>query len=206
MIDLLPRIRRPASGSILFDSQDIDAFDLVSLRAGIAYAPQTPQVFNVPLIDHIRYGKADATEDDVHWAATVANATEFIEQMPDGFSTLAGEGGSRLSGGQRQRLDLARALVRRSPILLLDEPTSNLDATSEALFRDSLERLKRETNMTIIVIAHRLSTVAMADQIVVMQEGRVVAADSHERLREAGGWYADAFDKQNRDQWASAAQ
>ena len=165
-----------------------------------------PQVFNVPLMEHIRYGKADATEQDIRWAATVANATEFIEEFPDGFATLAGDGGSRLSGGQRQRLDLARALVRRSPILLLDEPTSNLDATSEALFRDSLEWLKRETSMIIIIIAHRLSTVAMADQIVVMQEGRVVAADSHERLREAGGWYADALDKQNREQWASAAQ
>ncbi len=129
-------------------------------------------------------------------AAALANAAEFIEALPESYETHAGDGGGRLSGGQRQRLDLARALVRQAPILLLDEPTSNLDADSEALFRDALARIRRETSTTIIVIAHRLSTVSMADNIVVIQDGRVVSQGAHESLVRAGGWYANAFLKQ----------
>ncbi len=197
LFDMLPRLRRPAAGQILIDGTDIEAFDLDSLRTGIAYAPQTPQVFNVPLIEHIRYGRQAATLEDVRKAAELANAASFIEALPDGYDTLAGDAGSHVSGGQRQRLDLARALVRRAPILLLDEPTSSLDADSEALLRDSLARIRAETNTTLIVIAHRLSTVTMADKIVVMQNGRIVGEGTHDQLVGAGGWYADAFAKQS---------
>ena len=196
VFDMIPRLRRPSSGQITIDGTDIDGFDLASLRAGISYAPQTPQVFNVPLVEHIRYGKYDASIEDVRHAAELANAAAFIEALPEQYDTLAGDGGIGLSGGQRQRLDLARALVRRSPLLLLDEPTSNLDADSEALFRDAISRIRAETETTILVIAHRLSTVTIADKIIVMEAGLVVAEGSHEELVSAGGWYADAFVKQ----------
>lgn len=196
LIDMIPRLRRPDSGAILLDDISIDDFALDSLRAGISSAPQTPQIFNVSIAEHIRYGKADASMDEVRQAAALANAADFIESLPDGYDTVVGESGVRLSGGQRQRIDLARALVRRAPILLLDEPTSNQDADSEALFRDALMRIRDETDITIIVIAHRLSTVAMADKIVVLQAGTVTAQGSHAELVEQGGWYANAFRKQ----------
>jgi ABC-type multidrug transport system fused ATPase/permease subunit len=199
LFDMIPRLRRPQSGRIRIDGTNIEDFELASLRAGIAYAPQAPQVFNVPLIEHIRYGKPEATIEEVRRAAELANAAAFIEALPAGYDTLAGEGGTALSGGQRQRLDLARALVRRAPILLLDEPTSNLDADSEALFRDALMRIRAETQITILVIAHRLSTVTMADRIVVMQAGRIAAEGAHADLVAAGGWYASAFVKQGGD-------
>jgi ABC-type multidrug transport system fused ATPase/permease subunit len=205
LFDMIPRLRHPKSGRILLDGTDIDSFRLASLRAGIAYAPQSAQVFDVPLIEHIRYGKPEASSEEVRRAAELANAAPFIEALPNNYVTQAGDGGSRLSGGQRQRLDLARALVRRAPILLLDEPTSNLDADSEALFRDALARIRAETNTTVIVIAHRLSTVTMADKIVVMQDGRVIAEGTHQHLLRAGGWYADAFVKQGGDTTALAA-
>ncbi len=209
LFDMIPRLRHPQAGRILIDGTNIEAFDLASLRAGIAYAPQSPQLFNVPLAEHIRYGKPEATLDEVRRAAALANAAPFIEALPNGYDTLAGEGGTALSGGQRQRLDLARALVRRAPILLLDEPTSNLDADSEALFRDALMRIRAETEITILVIAHRLSTVTMADRIVVMQAGRIAAEGTHADLVAAGGWYANAFVKQGgdlRSEMAVAAQ
>lgn len=196
LIDLIPRLRRPDRGQILLDGVVIDQFSLASLRTGIAYAPQSPQIFNVTITEHIRYGKAEATMDEVRRAAELANASAFIKALPDGFDTLVGESGTRLSGGQRQRLDLARALVRQSPILLLDEPTSNLDADSEALFRDALMQIRRETAITTIVIAHRLSTVTMADRIVVLEAGHVTADGSHDDLVAAGSWYASAFRKQ----------
>lgn len=193
LFDLIPRLRHPESGAIRFDGVDISDFNLASLRAGIAYVPQSPQVFNVPLAEHIRYGKPDASREEVIEAARMANAAGFIEVLPNGYDTLAGPGGDSLSGGQRQRLDLARALVRRAPLLLLDEPTSNLDAESEALFREALNRIQQEAFFAVLVIAHRLSTVVMADRIIVLKDGRVEAAGTHEELLDAGGWYAEAF-------------
>jgi ABC-type multidrug transport system fused ATPase/permease subunit len=203
LFDMIPRLRHPTSGQILIDGTDIEDFDLAGLRGGIAYAPQSPQVFNVPLFEHIRYGKPDATDAEIRKAARRANAASFIESLPEEYATLAGDGGLGLSGGQRQRLDLARALVRHAPVLLLDEPTSNLDADSEALFRDALSRIREETDITVVVIAHRLSTVTMADKIVVMEAGKVTAQGSHDKLVSAGGWYADAFVKQGGDRTAS---
>ena len=195
-VDLLPRLRDPTDGRILVDGIPLDEFSMESLRAGVAFVPQQPQMFNIPAIEHIRYGKEDATIDEVREAARLAGAIDFIEALPDGFDTLLGDGGKRLSGGQRQRLDIARALVRRAPILILDEPTSALDADAEAAFRDALRRLRHDTDLTIIVIAHRLSTIADADQIVVLRDGHVEAADAHKDLLRLGGWYARAFKSQ----------
>jgi subfamily B ATP-binding cassette protein MsbA len=196
-IDLLPRLRQPTSGEIRFDDTSIQDFTTESLRAGIAFVPQEPQIFNITAAEHIRYGKEDATDEEVREAARLAGALGFIESLPQGFNTLLADGGKRLSGGQRQRIDIARALVRRAPILILDEPTSALDADAEAAFRDALQSLRRETDLTIIVIAHRLSTIADADQIVVLNKGKVEAIGRHAELVNGNNWYARAFKKQH---------
>ncbi|MFO0986424.1 MAG: ABC transporter ATP-binding protein [Alphaproteobacteria bacterium] len=193
LIDMLPMLRRPASGRITIDGVPLDAFDLTSLRAAIAYAPQSPQIFDVSAAEHIGYGKPGATRAEIERAAALAGADEFIRRLPQGFDTNCGTAGHRLSGGQRQRLDLARAIVRAAPILLLDEPSSQLDADSENHLRMALARIRSETNTTMIVIAHRLSTVAIADHIVVMSGGRVAHQGRHADLLAAGGWYADAY-------------
>ncbi|WP_374630801.1 ABC transporter ATP-binding protein [Ferrovibrio sp.] len=196
LIDLLPRLRDPDQGQILFDGTDAREFDLASLRKQIAYAPQSPQIFDVTVAEHIRYGRSDASQADVVEAARMAGADAFIAALSEGYDTMLGETGVRLSGGQRQRLDLARALVSRASILILDEPTSNLDGEAEAIFKQTLERLRVSSGKTIIVVAHRLSTIAMADRIVVLRDGCVLEAGGHAQLMEAGGWYANAL-KQN---------
>jgi ABC-type multidrug transport system fused ATPase/permease subunit len=195
-VDLLPRLRLPSSGEILIDDIAISEFSVASVRAGIAFVSQVPQIFNATIAEHIRYGKGDATDEEIREAARLAGALPFIEGLPAGFKTHLGEGGLRLSGGQRQRLDIARALVRRAPILVLDEPTSALDADAESAFRDALKTLRSETNLTIIVIAHRLSTIVDADQIIVLNNGRVDAVGTHDELVAARGWYAGALRKQ----------
>ena len=196
-VDMIPRLRRPDAGTITIDDTPLDAFTLASLRAGISVAMQTPQFFDVTVAAFIRYGKPDASMEEVARAAALAGAADFIDALPEKYETTLGEAGISLSGGQRQRLDLARALVRQAAILILDEPTSNLDAESEHRFRDALARIHRETDMTIIVIAHRLSTVSMADRIIVLEDGHVTATGTHAELAAAGGWYAEALAHQH---------
>ena len=196
LVDLLPRLRTPSAGRILFDGVPAGEFTLSSLRGAISYAPQSPQIFDVTIHEHIGYGQPSADRKAIEEAARLAGAHEFISELPDGYNTKLGEGALRLSGGQRQRLDLARALLPRAPVLIMDEPTSQLDADSEYAFREALSRVRRETAITIIVIAHRLSTISIADQIVVLRSGRVEQAGAHAALLRKGGWYADAFQKQ----------
>jgi ABC-type multidrug transport system fused ATPase/permease subunit len=197
LIDLLPRFRAPATGEIRFDGIAINQFSTSSLRAGIAFVPQQPQIFNISAAEHIRYGKEDASVAEMREAARLAGALTFIEELPDGFDTPLGEGGRRLSGGQRQRLDIARALVRRAPILILDEPSSAVDADAEVAFRDALCGLRRATKLSIIVIAHRLSTIADADQIIVLEGGTVRESGTHGELLSKCGWYANAYRAQH---------
>jgi len=199
LVDILPRLREPQAGKVLFDGRSVAEFSRASLRRGISYAPQSPQIFDVTAAQHIRYGKADATDAEVERAARLAGAHEIIGRLPHGYGTPLGEGGTILSGGQRQRLDLARALVRQAPILILDEPTSNLDADAEDDFRKALRRIRDETATTIIIIGHRLSTIREADQIVVLQDGKVTDVGTHNELLARPGWYAEAHRKQHSD-------
>lgn len=196
LIDLLPRLRESDSGSILIDGVSILEFKRSSLRSQIAYIPQSPQIFNVTVEQHIRYGKADASDKEVQLAASLAGASVFIESWADGFRTMLGESGARMSGGQRQRLDLARALVSGAPILILDEPTSNLDAETEKLFRETLIGIQRKTPKTIILVGHNLANVKFADTIAVMQNGSIGEIGTHEELLANGRWYLNAFEIQ----------
>ncbi len=196
LIDLLPRLRDPSAGRILIDGVPLTDFTIDSLRAHVAYVPQQPQIFNGRLIDHIRYGHPEADEQAVREAARLAGVDEFVDRLPDGYDTILGEGGNRLSGGQRQRLDLARALVRRAPLLILDEPASSLDADSEARLRDALHRIRAETTITVVVVAHGLGLVDQADQIVVLQDGRVIDHGTPSELMARPGWYHDALHRQ----------
>ncbi len=193
LIDLLPRLRLPTEGIIKIDGENIEKYRLESLRQLIAYAPQFPQIFDGTVKNHILYGKSDATDNEIQVAARMAGVEEFVNQLPQGYATILGEDAVKLSGGQRQRLDLARALVRKAKILILDEPTSNLDAESEEIFKKILSRIRKETNTIIVVVAHRLASIADADKIVVLSQGMVEGIGCHRDLLKKNNWYAEAW-------------
>jgi len=156
---------------------------------------QETLLFHGSVWSNIAYGKPDATDDEILRAAEIANASEFIEKMPDGYDTIIGERGVTLSGGQRQRIAIARAFIRRTPILILDEPTTGLDATASELVLRGLETLIRK--QTTIIISHNLNLIRAADTIVVVNEGQIVQVGTHRRLLRQGGQYADFYAKQN---------
>ena len=196
LIDLLPRLRLPTKGLIYIDNKNYTKYKLKSIRKMISYVPQEPQMFNGTVRSHILYGKADASNDEVVMAANLAGAEEFISKLPQGFDTNLGEDAVKLSGGQKQRLDLARALVRKAPILILDEPTSNLDAESEESFKRVLYTIRKDTNTMIIIVSHRLSSIVDADSIVVLNKGEIEAFGKHSELLSQDGWYAKAWSVQ----------
>ncbi|MGQ0671769.1 MAG: ABC transporter ATP-binding protein [Hyphomicrobium sp.] len=195
LVDLIPRLLVPKQGEVLFDGVPQQTISLSSLRRAISFAPQTPQLFDVTIREHIRYGKPGATEEEVLAASRLAQAQDFILALPDGLSTRIGENGGRLSGGQRQRLDLARAIVRRAPILILDEPTSNLDAESTHLFHRAVEQINAELETTIIMIGHQLSAIRNADKIVVVVDGSIEASGRHHELMSTSPWYSRAIER-----------
>ncbi len=196
LVDLLPRLRLPSRGSILVDNVDIEKYTLKSVRNIISYAPQFPQIFNGTVKNHILYGKVDATNNDVLEAAKLAGALDFINQLPQGFDTILGDDAIKLSGGQRQRLDLARALLKKAPILILDEPTSNLDAESEEIFKQVLGKIRQDKNTTIVIVTHRLASISDADNIVVLNKGVVKESGTHLDLLNQDMWYANAWKSQ----------
>ena len=205
LIDLLPMLRRVSSGQIWFDDHRLEDFTLKSLRNGVAFVPQSPDVFNVTVASHIRYVRPEATDAEMAEAARLAGATAFIAQLPQGYDALVGEDAGLLSGGQRQRLDLARALLCKCSVLILDEPTSGLDADSAEIFQETLLQIREETGTIIILIAHGFSSVVNADQIIVLEGGRISTIGTHEELMKTDNWYSGAFRKQHRAALAADA-
>jgi ATP-binding cassette, subfamily B, bacterial MsbA len=188
LVNLIPRFYSPQRGRVSIDGIDIASVGLADLRQHIAIVPQDPQLFRASVMANIRYGRLDATDDEVRQAAIEANADEFVAELPEGYQTEVGERGTRLSGGQRQRIAIARAIVRDPRILILDEATSALDTHSETLIEAALDRLL--PGRTTLIIAHRLSTIRRAHVILYIESGRVLEMGSHEALLERNGAYA----------------
>jgi subfamily B ATP-binding cassette protein MsbA len=189
LVSLIPRFRDVGSGRITIDGVDIGDYTLHGLRTQIGFVLQNTVLLRGTIRDNIAFGRPDATDDEIVEAAKLANADEFISRMPDGYHSLVGDRGSTLSGGQRQRIGIARALIRDNPILILDEPTAALDAESEHLVIEALERLMQ--GRTVLTIAHRLSTLRDANKIIVIKDGVVVEDGTQEELLALDGVYAE---------------
>ena len=191
---LLLRLADVQEGHVLVDGQDISQCTQQSLRRQIAYVPQEALLFHRSIRENIAYGRPDATDEEIREAARLANALEFIDRLPNGMDTMVGERGVKLSGGQRQRVAIARAILADCPILVLDEATCALDSESEAAVQGALQNLM--AGRTSIVVAHRLSTVASLDRIVVIEDGKIVEDGTHAELSQAGGVYETLWDRQ----------
>jgi ATP-binding cassette subfamily B protein len=194
IISLIPRFYDPGSGAVKIDGCDIRRFQQKSIRQQMSFVLQETLLFHGTVWNNIAYGKPDASRAEILRAAELANAHEFIAKMPGGYDSIVGERGVTLSGGQRQRIAIARAVIRNTPILILDEPSSGLDAASEKLVFDALDKLIE--GKTSIVIAHRLSTIRRADVIFVVQEGRIVESGTHDELLNSNGLYAELYELQ----------
>ncbi|MTJ48149.1 heterocyst formation ABC transporter subunit HepA [Dolichospermum sp. UHCC 0259] len=195
LADLIPRFHDATDGYIYIDEVDIRKFDINTLRSKIAVVSQDTFIFNTSVWNNIAYGTPTATEAEIKEAARLANALEFILEMPEGFNTQLGDRGVRLSGGQRQRIAIARALLKNPEILILDEATSALDSVSERLIQESLEKLS--VGRTVIAIAHRLSTIAKADKVVVLEQGKIVEQGAYQELLQQHGKFWQYYQIQN---------
>jgi len=197
LVNLLPRFHSPVSGAVRFDGHDIAGVTLRSLREQIAIVTQETILFNDTIWNNICYGRPGLPKERVVAAAQAALAHDFIEEMPDGYQTMIGDRGQRLSGGQRQRLAIARAILKDSPILILDEATSELDSESEMLVQKAIANLM--IGRTVFVIAHRLSTIRRADMIAVLDEGTIREMGKHHELLARAGIYARLYEMQFAD-------
>jgi ATP-binding cassette subfamily B protein len=189
---LVGRFYDVSAGSVLLDGFDVRDVTIQSLRRAIGVVSQDPFLFSASVRDNIAFGVGDASDEDIARAADLAQAREFIERLPDGYDTLIGERGITLSGGQRQRLAIARALIVDPRVLILDDATASVDATTEALIKRGLREVMR--GRTTIIIAHRLSTISLADDIVVLDGGAIAARGSHEQLIATSPVYRDIYD------------
>jgi ABC-type multidrug transport system fused ATPase/permease subunit len=194
ILQLLPRLYDPHTGEVLIDGHDIREFTLDSLRAQMSMVLQETILFTGSVADNIAYGRSDATREEIIAAAIQANAHEFIEKMPQGYDTLLGERANNLPGGQRQRIAIARAFIRNTPILILDEPTTGLDAESTDLVLLALRTLMK--GKTTLIISHDLNLIRHADQILVVKDGQIAETGTHKELLQAGGVYADLYTRQ----------
>jgi ATP-binding cassette subfamily B protein/subfamily B ATP-binding cassette protein MsbA len=188
LVNLLPAFYEATQGHILIDGQDISGISLESLRDSISVVSQEAFLFNGSIRENILYGRLDATEEELIAAARAANCHDFITHLPNGYDSHVGERGVKLSVGEKQRVSIARALLKNSPILILDEATASVDTATEKLIQEALERLM--ANRTSFVIAHRLSTIRRADQILVIRSGQIVERGTHEELMSLDGLYS----------------
>jgi ABC-type multidrug transport system fused ATPase/permease subunit len=196
LVSLLPRFYDLKAGGVFLDGTDVRRLTLKSLRRQISIVLQEPLLFSGTIAENIRYGRLEASMDEIVEAAKAANAHDFIMALPEQYETVLGERGAQLSGGERQRISVARAFLKDAPILILDEPTSSIDSRTEAVILDALDRLM--AGRTTFLIAHRLSTIRSADQILVLDHGRLVEQGTHDGLMQRGGLYRQLHDLQTR--------
>ena len=194
---LIPRFYETNKGKISIDNENIDDLTLDSLRNNIGIVQQDVYLFGASIKDNILYGKEDASDEEIIEASKLAGAYDFIMELPDGFDTYVGERGVKLSGGQKQRISIARVFLKNPPILILDEATSSLDNTSEAIVQDSLEKLSK--GRTTLTIAHRLSTIINADSILVLTEDGIVERGNHKDLLDKKGIYYKLYNSNNEE-------
>ena len=194
IVSLLMRFYEPQRGRVLIDGHDMAAVTLQSLHRQIGIVTQDNFMFSGTVMENIRYGRRDATDEEVIDAAKRAHCHDFISHLPGKYETFVGERGVKLSGGERQRVAIARAILKNAPILMLDEATSSLDSHSEVLIQEALAELMR--GKTVLVIAHRLSTIMKMDRIIVLKEGAVAEEGRHDELVEKGGEYAELWSHQ----------
>lgn len=195
-MQLNSRFYEVTEGQILIDGRDVRDFTMRSLRNNIGIVQQDVYLFAGTVMDNIRYGRPDASDEEIDLAARNANAHEFIMNLPDGYDTYIGQRGIKLSGGQKQRLSIARVFLKNPPILIFDEATSALDNESEKVVQESLEKLAK--NRTTLVIAHRLSTIRNAERILVLTENGIAESGNHEELLAKNGIYAELYNMQFR--------
>ncbi|MDQ3179353.1 MAG: ABC transporter ATP-binding protein/permease [Acidobacteriota bacterium] len=193
LVSLIPRFYDPTLGRVTIDGIDVSKMQLKSLRESISIVTQEPILFSSSAEENIRYGKLNATREEIIAAAQAAQAHDFIENLSEGYATLLGESGNQLSGGERQRISIARALLKDAPVLILDEPTSSLDSRSESLIFTALQHLMK--NRTTIVIAHRLSTIINADKIIVLDKGKIAVEGKHKELLETNELYRELYER-----------
>jgi len=194
LVDLILGLYTQSTGDILLDGKELVEYDLNSYRQKVGYVPQDPQLFNTTVRENMLWSKPEASENDIWQACHIANSEEFVRELPDGLETILGDRGVLLSGGQRQRLALARAIIRKPDLLILDEATSSLDTESEKLIQKSIENLTGD--ITIVVIAHRLSTITNADYVYYLEKGKIIEEGTYSKLRNKEGHFAEILKSQ----------